>query len=119
MFGVFSTYELEVLREWITSTPGAAGTTGRVISHRARQRSLDNLGQQAPRGPYPERGLIRRHAHEDEDNDNELRQLEARVAAASGKHEAMEMLAGLMSPALHHTPAGLMATRMFARLMDA
>ncbi|MGZ5199505.1 MAG: iron-containing redox enzyme family protein [Telluria sp.] len=119
MFGVFSAYELEVLREWIASTPGAAPASARVISHRARQRTLDNLGQQAPRGPYPERGLIRRHAHEDEDRENELRQLEARVAAASGKQEAMDMLAGLMSPALHHTPAGLMATRMFARLLDA
>jgi hypothetical protein len=119
MFGVFSQYELEVLREWIVSTPGNPATSARVISHRARQRTLDNLGQQAPRGPYPERGLIRRHAHEDEDSENELRQLEAQVAAANGKQEAMEMLAGLMSPALHHTPVGLMATRMFARLMDA
>jgi hypothetical protein len=119
MFGVFSQYELEVLREWIASTPGTAATSVRVISHRARQRALDNLGQQAPRGPYPERGLIRRHAHEDENNDNELRQIEARVAAAGGKQEAMDMLAELMSPALHHTPAGLMATRMFARLLDA
>lgn len=119
MFGVFSQYELEVLREWIGSSPGATAAGSRVISHRARQRALDNLGQQAPRGPYPERGLIRRHANEDEDNDNELRQLEARVAAAGGKQEAMDMLAGLMSPALHHTPAGLMATRMFARLLDA
>lgn len=119
MFGVFSTYELEILREWIESRPGEAGKGGRVTSHRARQRALDNLGQQEPRAPHAERGLIRRHAHEDEDGDNELRQLETRVAAAAGKHEAMDMLAGLMTPALHHTPAGLMATRMFARLMDA
>jgi hypothetical protein len=119
MFGVFSQYELEVLREWIASTPDAAAASARVISHRARQRALDTLGQHAPRGAYPERGLIRRHAHEDEDSDNELRQVEARVAAAGGKQEAMDMLAELMSPALHHTPTGLMATRMFARLLDA
>jgi hypothetical protein len=119
MFGVFSTYELEVLREWIASTPGTPVTSARVISHRARRRALDNLRQQAQRRAYPERGLIRRHAHEDENCDNELRQLEARVAGAGSRGEAIGLLAGLMSPALHHTPAGLMATRMFARLMDA
>jgi hypothetical protein len=120
MFGVFNAYELEVLREWIVTAPGGAdGQRPRVLSHRARQRTLDNLGQQEPRGAHPARGLIRRHAHQDEDGGNELRLLEQRVAAAAGKAEAMEMLRALMSPALHHNATGLMATRMFSRLLDA
>jgi CheY-like chemotaxis protein len=120
MFGVFNAYELEVLREWIATAPGGKeAPRGRVLSHRARQRTLDNLGQQGPRGTHPERGLIRRHAHEDQDADNELRVLEQRVAAAAGKPEAMELLRALMSPALHHNATGLMATRMYSRLLDA
>jgi hypothetical protein len=118
MFGVFNAYELEVLHDWIASTPGTAVQRARVPSYRARQRALDNLGQEAPRTPLPERSLIRRHDHEDE-RGNELRLLEQRVAAAPGKREAMAMLAALMAPGLHHSASGLMATRMYARLLDA
>lgn len=115
MFGVFNDYELEVLREWIVAAP----EPGRTPSHRARQRALDRLAERAPPGQHPERGLIRRHARDSDGGDQSLRQLEQRVAAAAGKQEAMALLAGLMSPSLHHTPAGLMATRMFVRLLDA
>jgi hypothetical protein len=120
MFGVFSAYELEVLGEWIATAPGAraAAPRARVPSHRARQRTLDNLGQRATAGQQPERGLIRRHAHGEDDSGNELRLLEQQVAAAAGKQEAMELLRSLMAPALHHSAAGLMATRMFSRLLD-
>jgi hypothetical protein len=41
------------------------------------------------------------------------------VAAAAGKPEAMAMLAQLMSPSVHHTAIGLMATRMYSQLLDA
>jgi hypothetical protein len=121
MFGVFNAYELEVLRDWIASAPNGAQTSDapRVPSYRARQRALDHLAQDEPRAPkQPERGLIRRHDHEDEP-DNELRLLEQRVAAAPGKREAMSMLAALMAPGVHHSAAGLMATRMYSRLLDA
>jgi len=120
MFGVFSAYEQQVLRDWIMSSPsGDAAPAARVLTHRARQRTLDTLGQHAERGvAFPERGLIRRHPRL-EDPDNELRLLEEKVAAASGRQDAMDLLAGLMSPALHHTEAGLMATRMYTQLFDA
>jgi hypothetical protein len=122
MFGVFSSYEQQVLRDWIQSSPndGNAARTGRVLSHRARQRTLDTLNQHAERGAYPERGLIRRRRNgADSAGDSELRQLEQNVAAAAGKPEAMAMLARLMSPAVHHTAIGLMATRMYSQLLDA
>jgi hypothetical protein len=124
MFGVFSSYEQQVLRDWITSTrdAGAASRTGRVLSHRARQRTLDNLNQHAERGAYPERGLIRRRRTGSDGSaagDAELRQLEQKVAAAAGKPEAMAMLGRLMSPAVHHTAIGLMASRMYSQLLDA
>ncbi|MBQ5938486.1 MULTISPECIES: iron-containing redox enzyme family protein [unclassified Massilia] len=124
MFGVFNAYEQQVLRDWIMSSPDAGAgrnmaAAPRVLTHRARQRTLDTLGQHAERGiAFPERGLIRRHPRLEEP-DNELRLLEQQVAAASGKQEAMDLLAGLMSPEVHHTAAGLMATRMYTQLFDA
>jgi hypothetical protein len=124
MFGVFSAYEQQVLRDWIVSAPQgaetAAGGAPRVLTHRARQRTLDNLGQHADRsGHYPVRGLLRRRAATEENEaGNELHLLEQRIASLAGKQEAMTMLAGLMSPSTHHTAAGLMATRMYSQLLD-
>jgi hypothetical protein len=120
MFGVFSSYEQQVLRDWITSPrdAGASQRTTRVLSHRARQRTLDTLNQHAGRSGYPERGLIRRHAGGLQ-GDSELRELEEKVAASAGKPEAMAMLARLMSPSVHHTAIGLMASRMYSQLLDA
>ncbi|KQQ97692.1 hypothetical protein ASF77_06135 [Massilia sp. Leaf139] len=119
MFGVFSSYEQQVLRDWIVSVPGSSVKEERVLSHRARQRTLDNLGQHADRSnSFPERGLIRRRATRDSGSENELALLEQRVAAASGKGEAMALLLELMTPASHHSAAGLMATRMYTQLLD-
>jgi hypothetical protein len=121
MFGVFSSYEQQVLRDWIQTPRDATATqrTTRVLSHRARQRALDNLNQQTGRASYPERGLIRRHAAGSLQGDAQLRELEEKVATAAGKAEAMAMLAQLMSPSIHHTAIGLMATRMYSQLLDA
>jgi hypothetical protein len=109
-----------VLRDWNTSTPdGKSADSPRVMTWRARQRTLDNLGQQSDRSAqFPERGLIRRHPRL-EAPDNELRLLEEEVASAPGKQQAMELLGGLMSPEVHHTAVGLMATRMYTQLFDA
>jgi hypothetical protein len=119
MFGVFSAYEQQVLRDWIVTAPGAAVKQERTLTYRARQRTLDNLGQHADRSSnFPERGLIRRRAARDTESDNELGLLEQRVAAAAGKAEAMSLLLELMTPAQHHSAAGLMATRMYTQLLD-
>jgi hypothetical protein len=124
MFGVFNAYEQQVLRDWIVSAPEGgttqAGGGARILTHRARQRTLDNLGQQADRsGSHPARGLFRRVASNSEcDAENALSLLEQRIASLAGKQEAMTMLAELMSPATHHTAAGLMATRMYSQLLD-
>jgi len=120
MFGVFSAYEQQVLRDWIVSVPGTAVKPERTLTWRARQRTLDNLGGHAERSTsFPERGLIRRRAARDTESDNELGLLEQRVAAAAGKPEAMALLLELMTPANHHGAAGLMATRMYTQLLDS
>jgi len=121
MFGVFNAYELQVLRDWITSTAdGKPAANVRVLTARARQRTLEALSENGERGAFPVRGLIRRHPNRDEgDSDNELRLLEQQVAGASGKGEAMQILGRLLSPEIHHTAVGLMATRMYTQLFDA
>ena len=119
MFGVFSSYEQQVLRDWIERGPASGVKEERVLSHRARQRTLDNLGQHADRsGNFPERGLIRRRAARDTGSESELALLEQRVASCAGKGEAMALLLELMTPAEHHSAAGLMATRMYSQLLD-
>jgi hypothetical protein len=92
-----------------------------VLTARARQRTLDQHGLGTERGTaFPVRGLIRRHTGADaQDTGNELRVLEQQVAASSGKQEAMALLARLLSPEVHHTTVGLMATRMYTQLFDA
>ena len=65
------------------------------------------------------RALIR-YAYEGEDatepGNDQLRHLEQAVAGAHSKADAMDLLVACMSPARHHSAAGLMATRMFVRL---
>ncbi|MET0319402.1 MAG: iron-containing redox enzyme family protein [Duganella sp.] len=129
MFGVFSSYEQQVLRDWIVTPRTAAAdavaaTGGRVISFRARQRALETLGDGAAARPHANkpRGLIRHHSATEADYDagdggSELRRLEQRLAAAGSKSAAMAMLVELMSPARHHSPAGLMATRVYRQLL--
>ena len=128
MFGVFSSYEQQILRDWI-ATPRAAtaqapATGARVISFRARQRAMETLGGGAVTRPNANkpRGVIRHHPAREADLDagdggSELRRLEQRLAAAGSKPAAMTMLIDLMSPARHHSAAGLMATRIFRQLL--
>jgi hypothetical protein len=138
MFGVFSDYEQQLLRDWIASPPGEVADSGasrraalHVLPHRARQHaycaappattarvSHIDAARNATRGAA--RGIIRRHHAENncDDFSRELRQLEERLAALGSKDEMMRMLIPLMSPAHHHTPLGLMATRIFGKLFN-
>ncbi|QYF95892.1 iron-containing redox enzyme family protein [Massilia sp. PAMC28688] len=122
MFGVFSPYEQQILSDWI-NTPqdaSAAAVTTRIPSFRARQRALEPVAAPRPAPHalrtlirYPYQGLAGEHAAEDD----QLRALEQAVALAPTKADAMNLLIEQMSPARHHSAAGLMATRMFVRLL--
>lgn len=119
MFGVFSAYELQVLRDWIEHPP-QAGQPRRVMSHRARQRNIEGAAAARADEYKAPRALIRHHAAAANDSAlqcNALRRFEQRIGDASGKDEMMAMLIEHLSPSLHHTPSGLMATRMFSRLL--
>ena len=118
MFGVFSSYEQQVLADWIAradTTPAP-----RVPSFRARQRAMAGIaGTPAP--SHPPRTLIRYNyagaAGEHTPAADQLRALEQVVALAPTRADAMSLLIEQMSPARHHSALGLMATRMFAQLL--
>ncbi|MFC0134234.1 hypothetical protein CR105_11725 [Massilia eurypsychrophila] len=124
MFGVFSAYEEQVLHDWMATPaqPLATAPVARVATHRALQRAAGALLDAPPRRirESAERGLIRHRFPDDEHGWEaiacDLRLLEAKLAAADSKEEAISMLIALMSPASHHTSAGLMATRIFSKL---
>lgn len=124
MFGVFSPYELQVIHDWIAgeavsqyplmAEPGTATAPRALPSFRASQRlrarrASDNARSGQPVGGRPDAN----------DFDEELRLLEENVAAAPNKQHAMALLADMIGPATHHTPAGLMATRLFTRMLHA
>jgi hypothetical protein len=123
MFGVFSPYELQVLRDWIEQAPDGAAATRREPSYRARQRNLRELAGAAGPRPTAVRGVIRHWGQAANDSaggeQNALRAFEQQVAECGGKDAAMTMLGAAIAPSRHHTPVGMMATRMFAQLLDA
>ncbi len=116
MFGVFSGYEDQLLRDWI-----AAGSSA---NSDARSRAVSSSAKSAPR-PALASPALRRHlaglqTTEDAppDEDADCRALEGRLLAASSKREAMALLHGHLSPANHYKPAGLLATRLYAGVFD-
>jgi hypothetical protein len=135
MFGVFNAYEQQLIYDWIAgereeqSGVGPAATDmPRRLTFKARQRLLDTLGQcasgrperkygAAPRGLFREQFTHHHAAQEQDDFNIELRLLEQQLAALSTREETMALLVDLMSPANHHTAPGLMATRIFTRLL--
>jgi hypothetical protein len=122
MFGVFSPYELQVLRDWIEQAPDGATATRRAPSFRARQRNLRDLAGSADARPSTTRGVIRhwdQAANDGGSGQNALRAFEQQVAECGGKEAAMALLGAAIAPSKHHTPVGMMATRMFAQLLDA
>lgn len=120
MFGVFNAYELQVLEDWIAAPASGQARGPRIVPHRAQMRMLDRLAQEEPRSHGGIRGLIRHHpAAGDVSEASELRLLEERIGAMGSKDAAMQELQSWMAPHRHFTPLGLMATRMYARLLDA
>jgi hypothetical protein len=131
MFGVFNSYEQQLIHDWIagdwiTHERGPeAGGAPRQLPFRAqsRLREMLNHGSHLATGGFSARGIIRTHTDyrtdgEDDDFNADLRQLEQQLATMSTRNEVMTTLIDLMSPATHHTAPGLMATRIFNRMLQ-
>lgn len=110
MFGVFSSYELQVLHDWMR---GAASADGRAYT------------EQAPAEPPRRRATFRALARNakplatgEEALDPDLDLLRQKLAGADDAARGA-LLVQLMSPAQHWTPAGLEATRLFWRTVTA
>lgn len=105
MFGVFSSYELQVLHDWLRGDAAADGRpfaeaapTGkprRRATFRAMVRNAAPMDASAPAGLDPDLQLLA----------DQLRTLQ--------EPERTALLVKAMSPAQHWTPAGLEATRQF------
>lgn len=113
MFGVFSAYEKQVIYDWILDEADAGETGPRPLTFRARQRLMRTLEPLAD-------DVSSEPADDGEDNEfnADLQALEAQLALLRSKDETMAVLTGLMSPTRHHTPPGLMATRIFTWMLD-
>jgi len=116
MFGVFNTYERQVIHDWITD--GAENATISFRTRRRLSRRRTAAVTQAPasttsisvEGPGAE--------HRANDVDQEERLLKQQLAGLD-PHSAMDALVPLLSPARHHSPAGLLATRLFRQHFSA
>lgn len=107
MFGVFSSYELQVIHDWIrgeASADGAAYTEGPAPQQRPKRASFRALQRARPTPAVegPQEDLL----------DPDLIALRKRLTTATAQ-ERSDLLVELMSPSMHWTPAGLAATREF------
>ncbi len=122
MFGVFSTYELQVIQDWLrgdASADGAAlvppsaapvapeGTTPlrRPRSFRAQQRLDSARNASAAAAPSPESML-----------DVDVDALQVQMAQAPDSQTLARLLVAEMAPSRHWMPAGLLATQRFVAL---
>ena len=112
MFGVFSPYELQVIHDWIrgkASVDGAAydaasspAARTRPMSFRVAERLKAARGHRAEKGMGMGVGSL----------DTDLAIFEERYPTLQPA-EQRALLMQAMSPALHWTPVGLLATRLF------
>lgn len=111
MFGVFSPYELQVIHDWIrgaASADGAAYDSNALPGESLRPRTFrvtERLNTARAGSPVPQ-------------EDDDLLDLDLLAFNATWPHldaaGQNDLLVRLMAPALHWSPAGLAATRLFA-----
>jgi len=115
MFGVFSGYERQVIHDWIwgDALPRKARSLG--PSEGKHGQSIIGSMSAASSGAI-DAGLPTDAAG---DFAAEMRSMEERLVQASDRRELMAELVRMLDPSVHHTPPGLLATRVFSRLLRA
>jgi len=102
MFGVFSPYEQQIIWDWIAADAPDKSSFARPTAPKISSEDKQKL--RASMSPIEEGAT---------DFDAETRDLERTLALSHSQTDTMETLISLMSPALHHSAAGLKATRIF------
>ncbi|RYX96626.1 MAG: iron-containing redox enzyme family protein [Comamonadaceae bacterium] len=116
MFGVFSSYELQVIHDWIrgdaaadgqafAELPAPEGRRRATFRASARLEALQHPGALGSLGEAPDDLL-----------DPDLQSLQAFLDSKPEPQQLGRVLVNAMSPAAHWTPAGLQATRLFRQL---
>jgi hypothetical protein len=127
MFGVFNVYERQVIYDWIAgdavyNIPSVAKAK---LDASLPPKAIDGLEDHsqikgADRATrivdHPE--LLGLEGELPNDFDTEVQTLKSNLATATNQKDAVDMLIALMSPAHHHAPAGLMATRIFNDMLQ-
>ncbi len=121
MFGVFDAYEQQLLRDWIVD--GAGGSPPARPVNRFRQRPGTATSAADPTSAPGHAGtvaqVIERHLADAAAAaaDAEIAELAEQLAGVRTQGVALDRLRGWLSPARHPTPAGLVATRLYADLV--
>ncbi|MDQ2733803.1 MAG: iron-containing redox enzyme family protein [Pseudomonadota bacterium] len=133
MFGVFTAYEQALVADWIVApatgaTPGSPQPAPPARRARPFRRQVTAPAEGcAPLSPRPFHDatvaqILRCHLVDLDGAGDflaELRLVADRLAGVTCRDEAMALLIGLLSPANHANPAGLLATRIYADMLHA
>ena len=148
MFGVFNAYELQLIYDWIAgdalghgerlNDEGVAENTSpfppRQYSFRMTQQRAAFSNQagkyRVSDTKFPvenklrERRLSYRTISSSTNDDYyqafdpDVRKLQEAIAAMQNKDDILHLLVGFLSPSMHHTPVGLLATRLYISMLD-
>lgn len=113
MFGVFSPYELQVIHDWIRGDASADGASFEtpLVSEAASTAPRRNLSFRAAERLRVAKGVTPVRSEEFLDADLSIFQERYPTLEANEKRT---LLLHAMSPAMHWTPVGLQATRIFS-----
>jgi hypothetical protein len=109
MFGVFNAYEQQVIYDWIAADADRSDFDPKALP---QFKSLSPEAKQQLRYETPVQDT-----YSGDDFDAEVRALERSLAKSPSQAATMQKLIALMSPALHHTAAGLKATQLFTEIV--
>ena len=104
MFGVFSAYEKQVIYDWI------AGDALGTLELTRDARAADALAAKQRLRAMP---VALNGQNGASDFDDEANAVRRQLAETESQAEAVDLLIELLSPARHHSAAGLVATRTF------
>lgn len=121
MFGVFDGYEQQLLKDWILAD--ADTTSSARTRNRFRKRQTTGNAEVAPAGLPSEatiEHIIALHASEAPRPGScaDIDTLFQQLVGVHTKAEAFAVLGGMLSPANHPTPVGLVATRLYADIFQ-